>query len=153
MAGASSTLRPYGHSTQPRRTSFPTGHALYVLLEARYHRDIVIDYPVHDRIENSLRTPAQQLQHGLQPPAHPIQGRSFAVAHRHHEVFSYKSVEFTELHCLRLVDVTSRFQDCEERLSVAFNLGVLMASSTASGCSPNSAATEQNSSSVGSTSP
>src|SRR5215203_1040922 len=48
------------------------------------------------------------------------------MAHRHHEVGANERVDLTELHRLRLVDVTSRLQDSEQRLSVAFYLRTLV---------------------------
>src|SRR5215208_6526593 len=48
------------------------------------------------------------------------------MAHRNHEVGANERVDLTELHRLGLVDVTSRFQDRKQCLSVAFYLRTLV---------------------------
>ena len=97
-----------------------------VVLHARHHGRVVIDDPVHDRVQDRHRAAAQQVGACLQATADGGQIGRLAVADRDHELWAGEDVHLTELDGLRLVDVAGRMQDAKQRLAVVLELGALV---------------------------
>jgi hypothetical protein len=71
-------------------------------------------------------SPAQQIRLALQPLAHSVQLRGFAVTDGNNKVRPHESVDLAELNRLRLVPVTRRLEHHEDRVAVSFDLGPLV---------------------------
>ena len=72
--------------------------------EALYHGHVVVHDAVHDRVQDGLGAPAQELGIGLQTLTHGAYVGRLAVAHGHDEVLADEDVDLPELDPLFLVD-------------------------------------------------
>ena len=97
-----------------------------VVLQAVRDGPVVVHDPVHDRVEDGLGPPPQQVGVALQPPPHLAQVRRLAVAHGDDEVRADEDVRLAELDRLGLVDVARRPEHDEERVAVALELRPLV---------------------------
>ncbi len=123
-----------------------------VVLQAAGHGVVLVDDLVEDRVEHRLGTAREQVGVLLESPPHLREVGNLGVTHGHDVVGADEDVELAELHRLGLVDVARGSEYREEVAPVALELRALVparASSTASGCSENSAATRSSSSGEG----
>src|SRR5215212_1550386 len=74
-----------------------------VVLEAFDHRDVIFHDAVHDRVEDRVRTLAEQRRPAFGPPAHLDQLVRLAVTDRDDEVRSHECVDLAELDLLPLL--------------------------------------------------
>jgi hypothetical protein len=97
-----------------------------VVLEPRDDRGVVVDHPVHDRVEHRDRAAPQQVGPRLErlPDARQVGGP--VVAHRDDEVGPREDVQLAELDGLGLVDVAGGAQHAEQGLAVPLQLRPLV---------------------------
>jgi hypothetical protein len=87
---------------------------------------IVVDDPVHDRVQDRHRPTTKQVRAGFKRATHRGEIGRLAVADRDHEMRPCEDVHFPELDGLGLVDVPSRPQHAEQRVPVTFELRSLV---------------------------
>lgn len=97
-----------------------------VVLEARDDRQVAVDDPVQDRVEDRLGPEPEQVRVALETAPDGGDVGRLRVPERDDEVPAHEEVDLAELDLLDVVEIAGRAQDDEQGVVVPLQLGALV---------------------------